>query len=81
MEWATILDIGAKSYISLDNYYGGQMDGYCFKCGEKREMKDPKGEIKRSRGTERRFASGTCSVCGTKMYKAVKRDEFDALGI
>ena len=40
--------------------------GYCVKCKEKREMKDvQKVEIKPGRPA----AKGTCTVCGTGMYK------------
>lgn len=40
--------------------------GYCVKCKEKREMKDPK-EV--SMGKDRRAMKGTCSVCSTGMYR------------
>lgn len=40
--------------------------GYCVKCKDKREMKDvQKVEIKPGRPA----AKGTCTVCGTGMYK------------
>lgn len=40
--------------------------GYCVKCKTKREMKDVKEvEIKPGRPA----AKGTCTVCGTGMYK------------
>ena len=39
--------------------------GYCMKCRMKRDMKGVKNVIK----SKRRFATGTCSKCGTKMYK------------
>lgn len=43
-----------------------QIIGYCVKCKEKREMKDVKMvEIKPGRPA----AKGTCTVCGTGMYK------------
>ena len=40
--------------------------GYCVKCKQKREMKGEK-EITMKNG--RPAISGTCSVCGTKMFK------------
>ena len=39
---------------------------YCVKCKAKREMKDEK-QITMKNG--RPATSGTCSVCGTKMFK------------
>jgi len=42
------------------------MEGYCVKCRAKREMKDAK-EVEMKGG--RRAMSGTCSVCGTKMFR------------
>ena len=43
---------------------------YCVKCREKREMKDPKEvAMKGKGGVERRAMTGTCGVCGTKMFK------------
>ena len=42
------------------------MDGYCVKCREKREMKDPKENVT-DRGM--RMAKGQCTVCGTNMAK------------
>jgi hypothetical protein len=40
--------------------------GYCVKCKEKREMK---GEKQITMKNGRPATSGTCSVCGTKMFK------------
>jgi hypothetical protein len=40
------------------------MQGYCMKCREKREMKDPK-EVTLKNGRE--AMQGACSVCGTKI--------------
>ena len=40
--------------------------GYCVKCREKREMKDAV-EVEMKGG--RRALSGSCTVCGTKMFK------------
>lgn len=44
--------------------------GYCVKCKTMREMKDPKEvEMKGKGGVVRRAMTGTCPVCGTKMFK------------
>ena len=44
--------------------------GYCVKCKEKRQMKDPKEvEMPGKGGVTRRAMTGTCTVCGTKMFK------------
>lgn len=44
--------------------------GYCVKCKQKREMKDPKEvEMKGKGGVVRRAMTGTCPVCGTKMFR------------
>jgi hypothetical protein len=39
---------------------------YCVKCKKKREMK---GEKQVTMKNGRNAISGTCSVCGTKMFK------------
>lgn len=39
---------------------------YCVKCKKSREMKNPK-QVKMKNG--RPAVTGTCPVCGTKMYK------------
>lgn len=43
--------------------------GYCVKCKEKREMKDAVEVSMAGKGAARRAMKGTCSVCGTGMYK------------
>ncbi|KND49002.1 MAG: hypothetical protein AB200_01055 [Parcubacteria bacterium C7867-005] len=49
-----------------------QIIGYCVKCKEKREMKDvQKVEIKPGRPA----AKGTCTTCGTGMYKILPSDK------
>ncbi|MHB1330943.1 MAG: DUF5679 domain-containing protein [Minisyncoccota bacterium] len=49
---------------------GDKVIGYCVKCKEKREMKDvQKVEIKPGRPA----AKGTCTVCGTGMYKILPK--------
>jgi len=44
-------------------------EGYCVKCKEKREMRDPEA-ITMKNG--RPATKGTCPVCGTKMFKIGK---------
>ncbi|HEY4497334.1 MAG TPA: DUF5679 domain-containing protein [Candidatus Paceibacterota bacterium] len=45
-------------------------DAYCVKCRSKRSMKDEKEvAMKGKGGAERRAMTGTCSTCGTKMFK------------
>ena len=45
-------------------------EGYCVKCRTKREMKDAKEVPMKGRGgIERRAMTGTCTTCGTKMFK------------
>ncbi|MEK9175251.1 MAG: DUF5679 domain-containing protein [Patescibacteria group bacterium] len=48
-----------------------QHTAYCVKCRAKdRIMKDAKEvAMKGKGGAERRAMTGTCSVCGTKMFK------------
>lgn len=49
---------------------------YCVKCKAKRPMKDPKIIIMKGKGgTKRRAATGTCPVCGTKMFKILGKAE------
>jgi RNase P subunit RPR2 len=43
--------------------------GYCVKCKKSREIKNPK-QVKLKNG--RPAVSGTCSTCGTKMFKIGK---------
>ena len=42
------------------------MEAYCVKCKAKKEMKDPT-ETKMKNGKP--AVTGTCSTCGTKMFK------------
>ena len=45
-------------------------EGYCVKCKKKQTMIDPKVVSMKGRGTaKRRAATGTCPVCGTKMFR------------
>ena len=41
-------------------------EGYCVKCKEKREIKDPEEVVMKNK---RRAMKGTCPVCGTKMFR------------
>ena len=45
------------------------MEAYCVKCREKREIKDPKADFNKAAAP---VTTGTCSVCGTKMYRIGK---------
>ena len=46
------------------------VQGYCVKCKEKREMKDVQEVEMNGKGGKKRLAlKGTCTVCGTGMYK------------
>jgi len=47
----------------------GTMEAYCVKCKAKREMKNPTA-ITMKNGKP--ATTGTCVVCGTKMYKIGK---------
>ena len=45
-------------------------EGYCVKCKTKRTMKDPQEVTMNGKGGKMRMAmTGTCEVCGTKMFK------------
>ncbi|MBL7100654.1 MAG: hypothetical protein ISS23_01725 [Nanoarchaeota archaeon] len=45
---------------------GDSIEGYCMKCKKKQVMKDPKNTpLKNGRDA----VSGTCAVCGTKLFK------------
>jgi hypothetical protein len=43
--------------------------GYCLRCKQKREIKDPQA-ITMKNGKP--ATTGTCPVCGTKIYKIGK---------
>ncbi len=53
--YPTALDVGTLA-----------TQGYCVKCKAKREMK---GEKQVTMKNGRNAITGTCSVCGTKMFK------------
>lgn len=42
------------------------MEAYCVKCKAKREMKNPQQITMK---TGRPATTGTCPVCGTKMFR------------
>ena len=42
------------------------MEAYCVKCREKREIKDPQAEFN---AVGAPVTKGTCSICGTKVYR------------
>jgi RNase P subunit RPR2 len=45
-------------------------EAYCVKCKSKREMKDEKEVSMNGKGGNKRSAlTGTCTKCGTKMFK------------
>ena len=46
------------------------MEAYCVKCKKQREMKNTT-EVTLKNG--RKAVTGTCAVCGTKMFKFVKK--------
>ena len=46
-------------------------EGYCLKCKQKREMNDPQA-ITMKNGKP--ATTGTCPVCGTKIYKIGKAE-------
>jgi len=45
--------------------------GYCVKCREKREIKDPQ-KVTTENG--RTAIQGTCPVCSTKIFRFTKAD-------
>ena len=48
------------------------MEAYCMKCKTKREVKDPQ-EVTMKNGKP--AVTGTCTVCGTKLFKiGAKKD-------
>ncbi len=45
-------------------------EAYCVKCKEKREVQNGEEvDMKGKGGTKRRALTGTCPVCGNKMFK------------
>ncbi len=52
------------------------MKAYCVKCREKRDIKDPIAEYNAAGAPVTR---GTCSVCGTKVYRMGKTEAHEGL--
>ena len=52
------------------------MEAYCVKCREKREIKDPVAEYNKAGAPVTR---GTCSVCGTKVYRMGRTEAHEGL--
>ena len=44
----------------------GMAEGYCVKCKEKQEMKEPEEVIMKNK---MKAMKGTCPKCGTKIFK------------
>ena len=45
------------------------MEAYCLKCREKKEMREPTPVTMKN---GKPATSGSCAVCGTKMYRIGK---------
>ncbi len=52
------------------------MEAYCVKCREKREIKDPIAEYNKAGAPVTR---GTCSVCGTNVYRMGRTEAHEGL--
>jgi len=52
------------------------MEAYCMKCKTKREMKDPVASFN-AKGSP--VTIGTCTVCGTKLYRMGKTDAHEGM--
>lgn len=52
------------------------MEAYCVKCREKREIKDPVAAYNKAGAP---VTKGTCSVCGTNVYRMGKTDAHEGL--
>ena len=52
------------------------MEAYCMKCKTKREMKDPQPGFN-ARGSA--VSTGTCPVCGTRLYRTGRTPAHDGL--
>ena len=62
------IEVG-NSLFSIQKGRYGLMQAYCMKCRAKREMRDARA-ITMKNG--RPATQGTCSVCGTKMFRIGK---------
>lgn len=52
------------------------MEAYCVKCREKREIKEP---VAAYNAASAPVTKGTCSVCGTKVYRMGRTDAHEGL--
>ena len=52
------------------------MEAYCMKCKTKREIKDPVASFN-AKGSP--VTTGTCPVCGTKMFRVGRTDAHEGL--
>lgn len=52
------------------------MEAYCMKCKEKREIQEPEAAFNKSGAP---VTKGTCSVCGTKVYRTGNTPAHDSL--
>jgi len=59
---------GANATINQSR--GMQMEAYCVKCRQKREIKEPKQVIL---ANGQPAIQGVCPVCGTKLTRFIKR--------
>ncbi len=58
--------VGRNKLLFLIKEEVSSMQAYCFKCRAKREIKDAKATTMKN---GRPATQGTCSVCGTKMFR------------
>jgi hypothetical protein len=50
---------------------GFEMEAYCMKCKQKREVKDPQPTTMKN---GKPATTGTCGTCGTKLFKIGKSE-------
>jgi hypothetical protein len=50
---------------------GFEMEAYCMKCKQKREVKDPQPVTMKN---GKPATTGTCGTCGTKLFKIGKSE-------
>lgn len=55
-------------------------EGYCLKCHQKREMKDPKLTVSRKGKRTTRILKSKCQVCGTTISCLISEDESKKYG-
>ena len=63
--WQSVCSVGQGQDTNIKEVKQ-TMQAYCMKCRAKREMKNPK-PITMKNG--RPATTGTCPVCGTKMFR------------